>query len=632
MAIFLQILNIIPNPMILRIIMGLDTRLLAGIIIASILGGAFFILIMPNASSSVSKVTIDMDAPTSKEANMEYGTETTVEFTGKITISSLGDDVIVIALATVGSLPDHVQVSFQPSIITIDDPGTQRVIFTVLVALDGEIEGEVPISIGIQGKWHKEGSTTVFTTNSEHVEVRPTCYYGLALGTNTCLVSGPCDGTLAYSFNIESLSNVDVDPLIRLKKVIIDFLGDPAELNLTTVSEKMITFRQSDVHLPHLSTRKIDITLDGKEFPLDYGVAEITINATIKGMGIVEEMALYVQCVSDRLVLFTPGKSLIIAAPWDPDRLPKISDIMLPEYWDSQGDRLENHSPEIADNEDTYRFSLVVLLIGEPREVSLEVADDNDYGITWEPDSLKLTHLETGVFNITVSGRGGKAGDDPIQTKNIIEIRPVAEDSRSTRILLLVPQLNGEDSGITVLEAVAVGGAIFIIGALGLGSMEFSRYRFLTLFFFPLYSHIHEENALDHFTRGRIYQFIKDNPGVHYSRLRKELDLNNGVLSYHLHTLQRVELIKSSRSGIRKLFFITGSQVPDIISAKLNYLETTIRQIILENPGISQQEIGKRVPQKSQRTISHYVKKLSRKDYIYTEKDGKQSRCFPVEA
>jgi len=114
--------------------------------------------------------------------------------------------------------------------------------------------------------------------------------------------------------------------------------------------------------------------------------------------------------------------------------------------------------------------------------------------------------------------------------------------------------------------------------------------------------------------------------------LRKELDLNNGVLSYHLHTLKRVELIKSRRSGIRKLFFITGSQVPDIISAKLNYLETTIRQIILENPGISQQEIGKRVPQKSQRTISHYVKKLSRKDYIYTKKDGKQSRCFPVEA
>ena len=611
--------------------MGLDTRLLAGIIIASILGGAFFILNMPNASSSVSKVTIDMDAPTSKEASMEYGSDTTVEFTGKITISSLGDDVIIIALGTVGNLPDHVRVEFQPDTITIDDPGTKRVIFSAVVTLDGEAEGEVPISIGIQGKWHKEDSSAVFTTNSERVEVKPTRYYGLAIRTNTCLVSGPCDDTLTYSFNIESLSNVDIDATIRLKKIVIDFQGDPTELNLTTLSEKMITIRESDVHIPHLSTRKIDIALDGKEFPADYGVAEITINVTVKGTGIVEEMALYVQCVSHRLVLFTPGKSLIIAAPWDPDRLPKLNDIVLPEYWDSAGDRLENHNPEIEDNGDTYRFSLAVLLIGEPREVSLEVADENNYRITWEPDSLELTHLDTGVFNITVSGRGGKAGDDPIQSKNIIEIRPVAKDSRSTRILFLVPSLNSKADGITTLEAVAVGCVIFTIGALALGSMEFSRYRFLTLFFFPLYSHIHEENALDHFTRGRIYQFIKDNPGVHYSRLRKELDLNNGVLSYHLHTLNRVELVKSRRSGIRKLFFITGSQVPDIISAKLNYLETTIRQIILENPGISQQEVGKKVPQKSQRTISHYIKKLSRKDYIYTEKDGKQSRCFPVE-
>ena len=59
-----------------------------------------------------------------------------------------------------------------------------------------------------------------------------------------------------------------------------------------------------------------------------------------------------------------------------------------------------------------------------------------------------------------------------------------------------------------------------------------------------MYTRIQKDDELDKFVRGQIYGYIKTNPGVHYNKIRREIDIKNGTLSYHLRVLEKTELIK----------------------------------------------------------------------------------------
>ncbi|MDP7264238.1 MAG: hypothetical protein QGH39_01625, partial [Candidatus Thermoplasmatota archaeon] len=149
-----------------------------------IIMGPLVILLAPGASAAVAKVTISMNSPTSKVAEMGYGEKTEVDFTGKLT-TAVGNNGIVITLETVATVPEYVSVEFRPSVITVSEPGTQTSVFSVLVTVGHEIEGGTPFAIGIRGKWHSEGSTTLFKTNNEQVELNPTIYYGIEVTPRT---------------------------------------------------------------------------------------------------------------------------------------------------------------------------------------------------------------------------------------------------------------------------------------------------------------------------------------------------------------------------------------------------------------------------------------------------------------
>jgi predicted transcriptional regulator len=176
----------------------------------------------------------------------------------------------------------------------------------------------------------------------------------------------------------------------------------------------------------------------------------------------------------------------------------------------------------------------------------------------------------------------------------------------------------------------AVTSSIIVAAAVGglAGGTEFGKYRFLSLLFVPLYTKIHKDKVLDHFTRGRVYEYIRNNPGSHYSLIKRELGLNNGGLTYHLRTLEREELIRARRVGIYKLFYTTKTQIPETIGLGLNEVQKTIVENIRTNPGITQTEIGAKIPDKSQRTISHHIKTMERKGILVLEKEGRDTKCF----
>ena len=147
----------------------------------------------------------------------------------------------------------------------------------------------------------------------------------------------------------------------------------------------------------------------------------------------------------------------------------------------------------------------------------------------------------------------------------------------------------------------------------------------------PLFTRVEKDEALDHFNRGQIYGYIKTSPGVHYNKIRKELEIKNGVLSYHLNLLEKIGLIKSRREGMRyRAFYPTGMKFPEEERYRLTDLQIAILEKIKENEGITQKEIAAMLGEKQQK-ISYNIKALERAGKIRMIKKGRKKKCYLTE-
>ena len=67
------------------------------------------------------------------------------------------------------------------------------------------------------------------------------------------------------------------------------------------------------------------------------------------------------------------------------------------------------------------------------------------------------------------------------------------------------------------------------------------------------------DEALNLENRRRIYELIAANPGTHVREIERELDMQPGLLSYHLDYLEKRKLIRSEDDGHRKMYFLMDS-------------------------------------------------------------------------
>jgi len=175
------------------------------------------------------------------------------------------------------------------------------------------------------------------------------------------------------------------------------------------------------------------------------------------------------------------------------------------------------------------------------------------------------------------------------------------------------------------------------VGALAIGLFaltETGKYKLLALLplLIPMYTRIQKEDVLDQFVRGQIYGYIRTNPGVHYNQIRRGMDVKNGTLSYHLSVLERTELIKSRREGLRyRAFYPTGMKFPKEQRFRLTEFQISILNIIKENEGITQKEIAIKLGKKPQ-TINYNIKVLAQADIIEVIKKGRKTVCYYKES
>ena len=154
----------------------------------------------------------------------------------------------------------------------------------------------------------------------------------------------------------------------------------------------------------------------------------------------------------------------------------------------------------------------------------------------------------------------------------------------------------------------------------------------LLFLFVPLYTRIKKEQALDHFVRGQIYEYIRVKPGQHYSAIKTHLKLKNGTLAYHLKTLEMQNFVKYRRIGLFKCFYPIDYKLPKGENAiRLSKLQVSILAEVRGKPGLSQTEIIERHHGSTQQNISYNLRVMEKSGLIRTEEAGRNVRYYAVE-
>lgn len=210
-----------------------------------------------------------------------------------------------------------------------------------------------------------------------------------------------------------------------------------------------------------------------------------------------------------------------------------------------------------------------------------------------------------------------------------------SESSRGETVLSVVvparPPVGSGPAGPDFLLWFGI--SVVVVGAcltVFIGGTEIGLLAFLQFVLVPLFVRIRKDHVLDHFTRGQIYGFIKANPGTHYIAVQEHLELQNGVLAYHLKVLEREEYITSERDGIYKRFYPRHMKIPRKVR-QLTRVQRDIVSALRAHPGTSQNGLARLVGE-SKQVVGYHARVLQKAGLVRVERDAQQTRCYLEDA
>ncbi|MBM4247877.1 MAG: winged helix-turn-helix transcriptional regulator [Euryarchaeota archaeon] len=205
-------------------------------------------------------------------------------------------------------------------------------------------------------------------------------------------------------------------------------------------------------------------------------------------------------------------------------------------------------------------------------------------------------------------GRDGPPNSE-LYLKTRVKVETVSETSGTLPVT--VP---GNDY---VPAAVAAGGLGVLVAA---ALTEAGRWK-LAFLAVPLYSRLRKEGLLNHAIREQIFGYVNEHPGANFSTMMRDLNLKNGVLAYHLTTLEREDMIRSMRDGtLRRYYPRSGRAVP---------FETrkAILGVIEQNPGLTEAALAGRTGL-SRQVLDYHLASLIDSGHVRLERRGKRNLAF----
>ena len=169
-----------------------------------------------------------------------------------------------------------------------------------------------------------------------------------------------------------------------------------------------------------------------------------------------------------------------------------------------------------------------------------------------------------------------------------------------------------------------IGAGVLLVLSIAILSSEIMRYQILRLLA-PLYTRLNREDIqrdiLRQTTRGRLFQFVQDNPGVNFSAVYRENSLGIGNAVYHLSVLQREGYLRSAQQGGRKLFW-AKEDYPGLTVASLTSTQAEIIKLLETEGPLTRTEIMNRTDIRKT-TLHNNLRKLVESGRVREEeKDG----------
>ena len=109
----------------------------------------------------------------------------------------------------------------------------------------------------------------------------------------------------------------------------------------------------------------------------------------------------------------------------------------------------------------------------------------------------------------------------------------------------------------------APGGAALV----GTAAAAAATYRWWKLPLLGLFARILGARVLDQPTRARIYELVRERPGIRAHHIAKTLDLAGGQAAHHLRTLVREGLVIRTRRPLPNRYFVKGSLSPNAMAS-----------------------------------------------------------------
>lgn len=157
---------------------------------------------------------------------------------------------------------------------------------------------------------------------------------------------------------------------------------------------------------------------------------------------------------------------------------------------------------------------------------------------------------------------------------------------------------------------------------------EYGRYRVASwIAASGLFSRIEKHKALDHARRDTIVQLVRQNPGIRFSDMKKQLGVGSGVLVHHLRVLEREGFVRAKRDRFRTRFYAPGHGVPQ--GLELTDRQRDILAAVSAHPGIGPSELADRLGL-NRGTVHHHAKRLAAMGKLEIEGDGRDRRLRPA--
>lgn len=136
------------------------------------------------------------------------------------------------------------------------------------------------------------------------------------------------------------------------------------------------------------------------------------------------------------------------------------------------------------------------------------------------------------------------------------------------------------------------------------------------------------EEELGLTTRKELFRHVEANPGIHFSQLKRDLEMETGLLQYHLRELEQYDVLESEEyQGKRRVFVANELDEEErAILAVLRY-ETTreILLYLLERGPARNREIAEAVGV-TPATISWHLSNLVEEGVVEAVEDGRTTR------